>query len=175
MIELVFESDAKIHAQILVELMQNVMLLRIQHSVIVYQALEVMHSPDAQQHQPHIYHSIHASHRHAVKILFVLLKMASENVIVFHHILEMLTVLDVDQNVFTIRIVLVEWLVFDNIVEILAQAFVVLRQSVALLIMFQFAHAPEDLKVIHSLAVDHFLVYVSITIIFKENYHGFLS
>lgn len=127
-----------------------------------------MHSLDAQQYQPNEFHSIHASHRHAVKIPFVLLKMALENVIAFHHTLVMLTVLDVDQNVFTIQIVPVEWLVFDNIVEILVQVFVVLKQSVALLIMFQFAHALEDLKVIHSPAVDSFHVYVSITITFLE-------
>lgn len=83
------------------------------------------------------------------------------SVAVFHHTLEMRMVPDAGQNVFTMPIVPVEWLVFDNIAEILVQAFAVLQPNVLLLIMYQFAHALETMKVIHSQDVEKCHYHVS--------------
>lgn len=82
-----------------------------------------MHSLDAQQFHPKETSLIHAIHRHAVKIQFVLRITESPDALVFHRILEMRMALDVVPSVFTIRIVPAVWHVFDNIAETHAQVY----------------------------------------------------
>lgn len=138
------------------------MLPHIQHSVIAYLDLEVMHLLDVHQFHLNVPQSIHVSHHHAVKIHNVLLKTVSLDVLAFHHTSVMLTAAAADQNVFTIQIVPADWLVYVNIVEIHAQAYAVIILSAMSSIMYQFALAPETIKEIHSRDADHSYVYVSI-------------
>lgn len=138
------------------------MLPHIQHSVIAYLDLEVMHLLDVHQFHLNVPQSIHVSHHHAVKIHNVLLRTVSLDVLAFHHTSVMLTEAAADQNVFTIQIVPVDWLVYVNIVEIHAQAYAVIILSAMSSIMYQFALAPETIKEIHSRDADLSYVYVSI-------------
>lgn len=132
------------------------MLWHIRHSVTVCQDLEVMHSPDAHQFQSKEILLIHAIHRHVVKIQYVLRTMVLPNVAAFHHILEMLTELDVGQSVFSTQIVPVEWHVYDSIAEIHVQVCAVHLHNATSSIMCQCALAKEAIKVIHSSAVEKF-------------------
>lgn len=131
------------------------MSLHILHFVIACRVTEVMRSLDVHQFQLNVIQSIHVSHHHAVTIHNVLFKMALLDVLVFHRILAMHMEAAADQNVFTIQIVPADWLVYVSIVEIHAQAYAVIILSAMLSIMYQFALAPETIKVIHLLDADH--------------------
>lgn len=137
------------------------MWYRIQHSVIVCPDLEVMHLLDVLPlcHKEII--RIHAIHRHAEKTRNVSLRMVEPDAHVFRHILVMHMELAADRNAFTIQTVPVEWLAFDNIVEIHARASVAKILNVMLLIMCQCVHAFAISKVIHSVDADQYRKYVS--------------
>lgn len=141
------------------ERMQNAMSSHILHSVIVCLDLEEMHSLVvrrlARQFRKEII-SIRVLHLHVRKIHNVLQKMVEPDALVFHHILAMLTVLDVGQNVFIIPIVPVEWLAFVNIAEIHALVYVAKTLSVKLSIMYQFVLVCVTTKATHSLAADRY-------------------
>lgn len=154
-IKLASVKNAKILVSIHVDPMPNVMSSHIRLIAVASKAIKVTHLLAAVEYRNQLLKlEIHVYLHHAEKMLNVRNEMEWQDVLVFHHTLEMLTQLDVDRNVCSTLTVLVTWLASNNTVAIHVEEFVDKTLNVLLSIIFPFALVREVIKAIHLLDVD---------------------